>query len=410
MVILACEGQNLFPNLRDLYYEGPSSFTPCLPYLFRPALNIMTFLIQEEGWDGTRSLSNSPSLVNAAMELSMLTTLKHGHFPTITSLSLWFHTDRKWPLDELLSGWNSLEELDIHAQMDDGLISTMFGLPRLRMLRLRPVGRPAPVAEPQVVRTVTSSLRRMELKVNNLSWASNLVASVRKLEISELCIPDARNARALDVLLRSVQKSCSRQTLPRFNIRRRTIARSDIPADWIIAIGLQELRPLLMFESLVEVVLQASTLQFVLHDCDIEQLAKAWPRIQRLELFGNQIHTPTCTLVGLISFARHCKDLQYLCISVDASATNIPQGTFVDCAQTSLHRLYAYKSPVVKEAAVASFLSRFFPCIDTIVCKSITGRTDTYGEHWRKVMDLIPVFVEARRVGIHGGFPTSSGE
>ena len=109
-------------------------------------------------------------------------------------------------------------------------------------------------------------------------------------------------------------------------------------------------------------------------------------------------------LNSLLSFAQYCPHLGELQFVVDATTIVVPDEASIPFprAHEKLRALNVMHSPITSSKDVASFLTRFFPYIEP-------GRLLSYGGNermearWTSVRLMIPVLLDARIVGIHGG-------
>ncbi|KAL1701813.1 hypothetical protein EV121DRAFT_211405 [Schizophyllum commune] len=387
-VIIACDDQNMFPNLRQLHYYGPSAFrTSCA----LPCVHLE--------W-----VSDASTPIDATMELTLLHALKRRRIPLLTSLALYAHDEFGWSFTDLLSGWDHLEDLSLTTHMDTTLMSTLFSLPRLCSLHIRS-GRLKDRAHtfhgPPV--TAPTTLGTLKLHFWSVSCAAKLIAASRGLELVDFRIWQVKGTRALDRLIRSMHQNGSKHTLRRLEITRRRVVEGPPTQidDDCVAAGTFQL--LFDFHNLVSVTLHVPASTICLRDADLRKMALAWPHIQRLDIHSARGETPACTLLGLLAFSHHCEHLEELAISVNACETNIPEGTDVDCAQFRLRNLTLYRSPISGAPAVASFLSRFFPCIERIRPSPFSWPDPKHAEQWQKVDELLPIFAKARLEGVHRG-------
>ncbi|KAJ7488355.1 hypothetical protein FB451DRAFT_1025451 [Mycena latifolia] len=144
-------------------------------------------------------------------------------------------------------------------------------------------------------------------------------------------------------------------------------------------------------------------LAFELDDATVLDIARAWPRLEDLELnsFCPLIKSQV-TIQGLCAFAQHCPRLAILRISFDASAVpnlEINARTFVP--QHSLHTLYPSSSPITAPLPVAKFLSTIFPNLRSIKDDLTNASTEAnlaYRRRWMKVKSII--LRQARKITI----------
>ncbi|KAL1753482.1 hypothetical protein FB107DRAFT_292337 [Schizophyllum commune] len=168
---------------------------------------------------------------------------------------------------------------------------------------------------------------------------------------------------------------------------------------------LDDIQMLLPFENLADVHIHFCGVR--LTDADISYIARAWPRLRRLRLYPSRIdlaERPVCTLNSLLSFAEHCPLLEEVQLVVDATAIVVPDKASIAFprAHDSLRALNVMHSPIASGKQVASFLTRFFPSVDPGRLLSYSGN-ERMEARWTSVRLMIPILLDARIVGIHGG-------
>ncbi|KAI5885266.1 uncharacterized protein SCHCODRAFT_02557466 [Schizophyllum commune H4-8] len=383
--VAAASGQELFPNLRELRYHGPTDFAPCLTFLLAPTLTKLTVIIEasDERWRSQRA--GRP--VYGATELSILLGLKarDRDSPRIASLHLRVHTDLPWPLDELLDGWDSLEDLCIEASINEMVLSSVFRLPRLHSLALDgtewymvdEATEWLSLGKLDVLPVASPILTHISLRLSSLAEASQVLAALTVLDLSQLYIEDVERFPALDAFVRLLGKRLEPAILLELVFKLAldvTMARhilgvnSNLPPEQ--RVHLDTLRPLLPFSNLVRFVLPVtSDIEIALDDDDVDTLARAWPRLEVLEVYTvrrpSPALPPVCTINALLSFARHCPLLRLLGMELDATIVRALDPSVVP-VQSSLWRLQVHHSPIESPADVAAFLSTLFPNLESI--------------------------------------------
>ncbi|KAI5899355.1 uncharacterized protein SCHCODRAFT_02694696 [Schizophyllum commune H4-8] len=410
-VVIACGDQNLFPNLRELVYLGPSTFAACLPNITRPPLHQISMAI--ESMSEYDEVNDDPELsLEGGMELSILFALKARRAHPITSLDLFLPSHCGWPIITLLSGWDHLESLSLATYVDANLLSTMFSLPRLRSLKLgedpsRTTRLESTNTLDNCLSTAPPTLQSLTLNSWQLSDVADLVSGSRNLRLVKLYVTRVGESRALGRFIQNLRKNPSEQTLRILNITRGAdppMSRAALPSrvdDDCVALGSFQL--LFDFRNLVSLILHVPGTTISLRNADLDKMAQSWPQIQRIDIQGAKKAEPDCTVVGLIPFARHCKQLETLSISVRAWDADIPEGADVDCAQFALGKLVLYNSPICSPSEIALFLSRFFPCLHEALLSAFGNPPRGQAEQWRKVDELLPLLCQARLEGVPGG-------
>ncbi|KAJ7868947.1 hypothetical protein B0H14DRAFT_3582715, partial [Mycena olivaceomarginata] len=120
------------------------------------------------------------------------------------------------------------------------------------------------------------------------------------------------------------------------------------------------LQLLFVFVNLTSVYIQSPS-GFNLDDALISDMARAWTRIESLELWSKERVPCRVTLCCFRSFAQHCPLLEYLAMTVDASDASVELATPSQTSQGSLYTIRMMYSPIATPVPVAQFLSSLFP-------------------------------------------------
>ncbi|KAJ7613397.1 hypothetical protein FB45DRAFT_1008923 [Roridomyces roridus] len=169
------------------------------------------------------------------------------------------------------------------------------------------------------------------------------------------------------------------------------------------------LSPLFIFENLTCVELTAPV-GFDFDNDSIASLACAWPRIQHLELVSSMFQNipSRATLLALVAFAKHCRSLRLLKLSLNAKVVPTWQtlASSPDAPrpqQRVLSSLYVRDSPVGSPLAVAVFLSSLFPKLRHISTSSQgilqteqVEQVDPLNSQWKAVEKALPLLGVAR--------------
>ncbi|KAL1690983.1 hypothetical protein GGG16DRAFT_125230 [Schizophyllum commune] len=110
------------------------------------------------------------------------------------------------------------------------------------------------------------------------------------------------------------------------------------------------------------------------------------------------------TLPGILAFAQYCPDLGFLRLSIDANERRAIDSASIPFprAHHRLRTLNLDNSEISSPGYVASFLTRFFPGVgpEGLVTSISDPRRE---EMWSDVRTLLPILLDARMTGIHGG-------
>jgi hypothetical protein len=211
------------------------------------------------------------------------------------------------------------------------------------------------------------------------------------LEIVKIRVNDHESSSMWINFLRGLKEHCNHSSFVTLQV---SANRFDEPNDHgdapEFAIHARHLDALLSFRNLTEVDLHHCGF-FDLGDADLKAMAMAWPNIKTLSLRGNSepLPFPRATLFGLISFAQYCPKLQWIILTVDATA--IPAlHPYPKVCNKSLNSIYVMHSPIIEPIRVAAFLLTIFPNISCIEC--ISGH-----KRWEQVGELVQYFVASRR-------------
>ncbi|KAF9235608.1 hypothetical protein BU15DRAFT_77839 [Melanogaster broomeanus] len=148
----------------------------------------------------------------------------------------------------------------------------------------------------------------------------------------------------------------------------------------------------LLFSCPLLTQLSINVCSFGIDNDDLEALAKAFPKIEVLEIVSAPVNDPSrITLDGLLPLLKHCPNLATLKISIDASqvtkSIDRPGGGI---RNTLITQLSLYSSPIRDVGLVALFLSDVLPNVRAIEETSAS-------ESWNMVATLLEVLTLARR-------------
>ncbi|TRM57808.1 hypothetical protein BD626DRAFT_574141 [Schizophyllum amplum] len=157
------------------------------------------------------------------------------------------------------------------------------------------------------------------------------------------------------------------------------------------ALRVDHLRPFAAHTRLVRVYLRVSRAT-ALDDGAVGELARWWPMLEDLGIFGYGLPGASSTLRALESLAVHCPQLQSLAIALDA--TNVPESsndvrgdtTSSGVLRCGLRRLSVCGGRVPNPVGVAAYLDALFPAL-VEVCSSTKNNESV--EEWREVNDLL---------------------
>ncbi|KAL1680037.1 hypothetical protein EV122DRAFT_208900 [Schizophyllum commune] len=409
-VALKDSGDFLFPNLRKLtYLGGQPDFTALMLDLIPPSLIELIVSIERDASSLLFAgiLAPGSSLGDFKSEAALLLALKNKRAcPLLTTLDIrqgYWTSDARFA--QLLSGWDSLENVSMSGRVNADIVQAVLALPRLRSLEINGRGDPSRALSIATKLNVSApSLQKMKLLyLDDIMSASTLLRSLQSVELNDLRVyARTITPKSLWEFCQVVTDCCSHASLRNLAIRpvdgtRNTVSMLLNPFDLTPSM----IDPLFALANLVELEVDVSSLG--LTNDDIHDIAVAFPCLQRLSIRGRDEsilggRTPASTLAGWAWLARHCRDLRELHISVDGCDTSMPEGIPTDCTQHSLRHITVSASPISSHIVVASFLARFFPKVDTVLGVHCSD------PKWSWVASVLPLFVEARTSGYHGDF------
>ncbi|KAJ6472336.1 hypothetical protein C8R47DRAFT_1295781 [Mycena vitilis] len=303
----------------------------------------------------------------------------------------------------------------------------VLGLQTLKSLRIQGVDMPALA---HIARL--PNLRSLDLTTLpggiSASWASEIPV-FQELQTLDLHHVTARSATAflgvcLDAPLTSVYVSfASSPSYGDMKIFMTTLAAcrhlhssltsaifdtDHVIADEAVAINIDSLRALFCLRNLT--CLQIELLcAWELDDGAISQMARAWPRLENLQVDNAESHPVSLpSLQCLPALAQHCPHLTSLKLTLDATAIPSQDSTVPRrVSQEVLTTLDVGRSPIYSSLSVARFISTIFPNIVYLHTSREHEDNDDEEEaeaigfhrQWKEVQCQIPVLVAVREEG-----------
>ncbi|KAI5885284.1 uncharacterized protein SCHCODRAFT_02753584 [Schizophyllum commune H4-8] len=390
----AVGGDVLLPNLRHLVYSGPSPLSAVLPLLFSSVICEVTMTLGEQ----------VPNIADAAAaEISAMNHLKARGPASITTLYL--EAGEGYPLARLLAGWDSLQDLDVSGDIDDAVLFAVAKLPALHTLGLR-CRRPLPVSVPTHWRA-QETMRSLSLFGVQIASAVDYVGCFRSSPLEKIAISyiPYGSQNALSDICHAISQSGWLQSLQCIHLSTDLYTESDPPApENGPAYEMRDIEPLLAFHGLTALSIRPIRV-LALRDEDVLSIAQACPNLESLFLGCTKWHAPTLTALSLVHLARYTPRLRDLNLTFDATDV---KGMEPPPPQLMLLTMYVIASPIESEYAVASFLSRLFPGLESIRVYRPPQREQNQGEVqrrklWKRVEEALSYFAEARRTGFYGG-------
>ncbi|KAJ7636222.1 hypothetical protein FB45DRAFT_444281 [Roridomyces roridus] len=182
-------------------------------------------------------------------------------------------------------------------------------------------------------------------------------------------------------------------------------SRRDVAAKSYAVQGL-DIRPLFSFTE-PRVVRLNPPFGFNLDDSTMDELARAWPRLEVLDLGGaksSSSRTPSrLTLAALLSLAQHCPRLSCINLPLNASTqtpTPAPHHGARRIQQNCLTTLNVQFSPCVDVHGMAKILSSVFPALRIVHTdldrRSLAGSVAVRTRNWKDVQQLLPLLSSVR--------------
>jgi hypothetical protein len=211
------------------------------------------------------------------------------------------------------------------------------------------------------------------MTLTDVSAATEVLAQFRHCLLRRVAVTVPRNtpANAIAKCYTAVELNCHRKSLSSLSIEPEESAQDTDQAQIALyAIRGAHLLPLFMFRKLESVTI-AGPVGLDLDDVAAADMARAWPRIMRLQLCASSFKhiSPRMTLRALLAFAQFCPRLWMLELSLDATAVAQWEARNPEeerRQQRHLTSLHVVDSPIGLPLIVAAFLSSVFPKLECI--------------------------------------------
>ncbi|KAJ7630186.1 hypothetical protein FB45DRAFT_832757 [Roridomyces roridus] len=371
--------RNKLPNLRGICWEDHlDDESPYLRDLLSPELTMIHFsYLSFNGFGDLYGLAN------------ICPRLKDVEFPTYNAPEPdWGLEEMNSAISECLRGLHFLETLVVH-ELDHEAFRHVSRIPSLRSLRVEKIPSSIPIpGQPffpslQTLQLIseTDQLSRFLGRCTNIPLAT-FVASFHTLATQD----------ETHRVFAAAASGISHTSMCSFSFYAGYQDPNAQPNHATQSIRASSLRQLFCFANMTSVTIQSVT-GVDLDDATVEDMARSWPRIERLDLqsqfqFGNP--TPRASVCCLRAFAKYCPNLGWLCMTFDA------------IVQKSLESLVVATSPIGVESAqpIAAFLASAFPSLKNV---SIMPQGDPEEEYlinqwaigypnfrgWREVKSLL---------------------
>ncbi|KAJ7782571.1 hypothetical protein DFH07DRAFT_791174 [Mycena maculata] len=387
----------LFPNLRHLTWSTRDDVFPYIRILVGDKLKSIVLSMQ-----GSKTIRSS-------LLLSLTTshpTLTHVEFVTVNNPPMIIQA-----IHSAICSWNHLEKLRSNT-LDLPSMLHLARLPNLKSLRLDHFPSYSTTTKELEARVASTGPAFAPLR-EFIVYSDPILDITSFLDVIE---PDALDKIQLSIEAPTVTEdwqtlnaslACkSSKTLTELSLRENFSYDHEIPDSLERMLTTDSLRPLLSFANLVEVAVVAGH-GIDLDDAFLEEMALAWPQLQKLDLSpGCQSarYVPQITLAGLIPLAQHCPSLASLALVMNATDVDpfVKEKPGRGITNRSLVDLNVVESPLTSPGAVASFLSAIFPNLQRVTTRDEMARNplspdwDDNMFHWSTVSTLVQVISSAR--------------
>ncbi|KAJ3511987.1 hypothetical protein NLJ89_g3785 [Agrocybe chaxingu] len=335
-----CRPGPVFPNLFQLEFIDPAHAIHALP-IFLESKSISLSLHWSESED-TKLLQLFPVIRQHATHMHELDL---GSFKDNAGLEC-------EKLSSLVSKMTSLRALACGSRkLTSKALASLVLQPHLSKLQIPNSSQDFLKAVKGDAEDFLSSLHHLRIVEDNLPSFAQLLDKMRPIELQTLAIACIGTPKAMDLagVLKTLEER-SNGNLREFTIKQVPKNRYGVVTpDKTVVIDSTTLQPLLAFKDLTTVSI-ALRCTFLLLDADLTSMAKAWPRLQHLQLGAMQgwgIDT-NVTFVGLLSLLRLCPDLRYLVLPFDARAHEQLDSSAIapECTNTKITYLNVSNAPV----------------------------------------------------------------
>ncbi|KAJ7897770.1 hypothetical protein B0H13DRAFT_2196524 [Mycena leptocephala] len=325
--ISLCLPNDLFPKMRDLTWTQPHFLS-----FLRPTITSLTL--------------HSPGV-----SASSLPTL--GQMcPRLQRLRVYLDSDQLLDLSSCVRGLQFLERMEAHS-LDWEALEYLGHLPSLVSLRLSALPETFP-SLPDI--PMFSSLEELSLGATTCP-ATYVFKLFLGSAITQLNL-ELRGDAALSPLLTLGQTCPILNDLPIYHEKPTDIIRPLSP----FVIPSDATRPLFCFINLEVLIIRSEDVHIDWDDAALVDMARAWPRIELVDLTSSLHVQCRLTLLGLRSLAQYCPCLTSLRITLDARTISLADNLDRTSAVAHpLHSLTLVHCPITAPVLVSQFLSALFP-------------------------------------------------
>ncbi|KAJ6454285.1 hypothetical protein C8R47DRAFT_1083133 [Mycena vitilis] len=359
---------------------------------------------------GPRTREITIELGDETAGLSILPYIKSS-CPLVTTFDLYLGTDPRSvsprSISDAVCGWPHLVDLSI-PNLDKAGFTHVSRLPSLASLTLYFAKNTASLHLPDFLTGRTFPvLNKLTINCETARFCAGVIRVISSRHFESLSITQLTSwtTAAWQELHTTIRDCLDHAALDTIEFEARGVRRPSDTAPYVLSSD--AVRHLLAFNNLTDVTYQVYPCLDA-NDDFLEEMALAWPKIGRLFLGSEVLHTqpPQATLKCLIAFARHCPELSGLGVRMNASL--VPTFTQVPGHRIShsLNSLEVGTSPIDSgvDTTAAAFISNLFPELEYLFTFSSGNYNVTLPEPltrhvttWGRVSDMIPVFHSVRQ-------------
>jgi hypothetical protein len=382
----------LLPRLQELTWKVKNDdIYPYILLFLSPGIRDLTiFIVAKED-------------VSLSMRFSLLTSLV-SHCPSIRSMVLDAENDAQ---DHLLvswgnlfsgrassacapfSNWTGLEDLTLTYINLGPLMNAIAGLPALTSLELESCR----IVDMQFPRNAPNSpvlkhLRMIGCNLDSCMHVLKCMSSTPLVSIDLYIIRAPQEAQWAG-LINGLQNGVLHHTLESLVISSDFGRRP-------VTLSFQMISPLLRFQHIHSFEVDGyCTLE--VSDDDVACIAKAWSQLQTFTIKPTRPVPTRLTSHALISFAKHCPELESLSLTINAAPVDNYEEKLGDGMCRRLRELHVNDSPVDNPARIAAFISDIFPEVRKIIVSVPNEDPEGKKRKWEEVERLIPIFAAVRK-------------
>lgn len=163
-----------------------------------------------------------------------------------------------------------------------------------------------------------------------------------------------------------------------------------------VTLFFQTISPLLRFQH-IHLFAVYGYYSLEVSDDDVACIAKAWSQLQTFTIKPTRPVPTRLTSHALISFAKHCPELESLTLTINAAPVDDYEEKLGDGMCRRLRELHVNDSPVDNPARIAAFISDIFPEVRKIIVSVPNEDPEGKKHKWEEVERLIPIFAAVRK-------------